>query len=111
MLGLPEDMVLDYQPNVPTEPAESPFALFLWSSEKFKRRRAILQALRSSSLFQKIPGLSSSLPRREVWAQSVLQARELVSLKLRLGWTNVQFQEAFGYMENTVQASPQYRSK
>ncbi|KAF7193638.1 Peroxisomal acyl-coenzyme A oxidase 1 [Pseudocercospora fuligena] len=94
---------------VPTEPVRSEFGLFLWGKEKFQRREEILKALQQNPIFAKVPGASASMARKDVWIHSVLQARELIALKLKHGWPDTQFQESFGFLENTVQASPQFR--
>ena len=95
--------------KIPKEPPESPFALFLWGQEKFERRRAILKAFAEDPIFSKTNVVLPSIARKDAWTRAALQARELIRLKLKHGWSRTQFQEAIRLTDNMLPVQPQFR--
>lgn len=95
--------------TVPKEPPESPFAIFLWGREKFERRRDILKAFNEDPLFCKTNVVLPSIARKDAWTRASLQARELIRLKLKHGWSRTQFQEAIKLTDNMLPVQPQFR--
>jgi hypothetical protein len=95
--------------RVPKEPKESPFTIFLWEREKFDRRATVLKELNSNPIFAKGEVVYSSIARKDVWTRTALQSRELIRLKLRNGWSNIQFMEAIRLTDNFLPVQPQFR--
>ncbi|KIW06485.1 uncharacterized protein PV09_02921 [Verruconis gallopava] len=95
--------------NIPKEPVESDFGLFLWGKEKFLRRKATLKAFATDPIFSKGEVVYASLPRKDVWARTVLQSKALIELKLREGWSHTQFMEAIKMTDNFMPVQPQFR--
>lgn len=95
--------------TIPKEPRESPFALFLWGEEKFDRRKAILKAFAEDPIFSKTNVVLPSIARKDAWTRAALQARELIRLKLKHGWSRTQFQEAIRLTDNMLPVQPQFR--
>ena len=96
--------------NIPKEPVEDPFTIFLWGGkEKFNRRRAILNAFTENPIFSKTSVVLPSLARKDAWTRSALQARELIRLKLTHDWSHVQFMEAIRLTDNFLPVQPQFR--
>src|ERR1700761_3798570 len=95
--------------NIPKEPVEGPFTLFLWGKEKFDRRKSILKAFTSNPIFSKTSVVLPSLARKDAWTRSALQARELIRIKLSQGWSHTQFMEAIRLTDNMLPVQPQFR--
>lgn len=95
--------------NIPKEPQETPFTLFLWGQEKFNRRKSILKAFTSNPAFSKTSVILPSLPRKDAWTRAALQARELIRLKLTYNWDHAQFMEAVRMTDNYLPVQPQFR--
>lgn len=97
--------------NIPLEPQESPFTLFLWGKEKFERRKTILKTFDENPIFSKRAVITPSLARKDAWTRAALQSRELINLKLKHGWSHTQFMEAIRLTDNMLPVQPQFRSK
>ena len=95
--------------KIPREPAESPFTIFLWGEEKFRRRAAILKAYSENPIFSKTSVVLPSLARKDAWTRAALQARELIKLKLSQNWSHAQFMEAIRLTDNMLPVQPQFR--
>ena len=96
--------------NIPKEPKETPFSVFLWGgNEKFQRRRILLEEFTSNPIFSKKLVTVPSLARKDAWTRAALQARELIRLKLKHGWPHVQFMEGIRLMDNMLPVQPQFR--
>lgn len=95
--------------QIPKEPIEGPFTLFLWGEERFKRRKSILKAFAANPIFSKTSVVVPSLARKDVWTRAALQARELIRLKLTEDWSHVQFMEAIRLTDNMLPVQPQFR--
>ena len=95
--------------RIPKEAVEDKFTIFLWGKEKFDRRRAILKAFTQNPIFSKSSVVLPSLPRKDAWTRSALQARELIKLKLSEGWSHAQFMEAIRLTDNFLPVQPQFR--
>jgi acyl-CoA oxidase len=95
--------------RIPKTAVESPFGLFLWGKEKFDRRKSLLEAFAANPIFSKGDVVYPSLARKDVWTRTALQSRELIRLKLKNGWPNVQFMEGIGMMDNFMPVQPQFR--
>lgn len=97
--------------SVPSQPQETPFSVFLWGGvERFQRRADILQVLTNTPVFSKDTFTPSSLARKDVWSRAVLQARKLISIKYKDGWSNPQFLEAIRMLDDSLPVLPQFRS-
>jgi acyl-CoA oxidase len=98
------------QRNIPKEPKETPFALFLWGGkEKFQRRKILLEEFTSNPIFSKELVTVPSLARKDAWTRAALQSRELIRLKLKHDWPHVQFMDAIRLMDNMLPVQPQFR--
>lgn len=95
--------------KIPKEPSESPFTIFLWGEEKFKRRASILKAFSENPIFSKTSVVLPSLARKDAWTRAALQSRELIRLKLEQNWNHAQFMEAIRLTDNMLPVQPQYR--
>ena len=96
--------------NIPIEPCEKPFSVFLWGGhEKFNRRKALLKEFTSNPIFSKKLVTVPSLARKDAWTRAALQARELIRLKLTHNWPHVQFMEAIRLTDNMLPVQPQFR--
>jgi len=92
------------------DPLESPFSLFLWGGkEKFERRKNILRSLGGDPIFSKKSIVLPSIARKDAWTRAAAQARALINLKLRHGWSHTQFQEAIKMTDNMLPVQPQFR--
>ena len=98
------------QRNIPKEPIETPFTVFLWGGkEKFDRRVSILRALSTNPTFSKSAVVLPSLARKDAWTRSAHQARELIAIKFRKSWSHTQFMEAIRLTDNMLPVQPQFR--
>lgn len=98
------------QRNIPLEPNETPFSVFLYGGkEKFERRKILLKEFTSNPIFSKKVVTVPSLARKDAWTRAALQSRELIRLKLKHGWPHVQFMEAIRLMDNMLPVQPQFR--
>ena len=95
--------------NIPKEPIETPFTLFLWGKEKFDRRKSILKAFSENPIFSKTSVILPSIARKDAWTRAAYQARELIRLKLEHGWSHTQFMEAISLTDNFLPVQPQFR--
>ena len=95
--------------KIPKEPVDSEFTTFLWGTERLNRRKSILKAFMKNPIFSKSSVVLPSLPRKDAWTRSALQARELIKLKLSEGWPHAQFMEAIRYTDNFLPVQPQFR--
>ena len=96
--------------GVVTETRETAFTVFLWGRERFQRRQEILKVFTSTPIFSKSLVTTPSLARKDVWTRAVLQARELIAVKLQRGWSHIQFIEAIGMLDDSLPVLPQFRS-
>ncbi|KAH7110929.1 acyl-CoA dehydrogenase/oxidase C-terminal [Dactylonectria macrodidyma] len=91
-------------------PQESPLSVFLWGGqEKYDRRKTILEAFLSRPVFSKSLVTTPAVARKEAYTRAVLQARELIELKLKHGWSNATFLDAVHMLEDGVPVIPQFR--
>lgn len=98
--------------NIPANPKETPFGLFLWGGkEKFERRTAILEAFGDNPIFSKKIVTTPSLARKDAWTRAAMQSRELIRLKLKHDWPHRHFMEAIRYTDNMLPVQPQFRSR
>ena len=102
-------MAASRRTQIPKEPKSDPFTIFLWGKEKFDRRKSILKAFISNPIFSKSAVVLPSLPRKDAFTRAVLQARELIKLKLAEGWSQTQFMEAINFTDNYLPVQPQFR--
>jgi hypothetical protein len=97
--------------GVVTEAREAPFTVFLWGGkERFRRRQEILKVFTSTPIFSKSLVTTPSLARKDVWTRAVLQARELIAVKLQRGWSHTQFIESIRMLDDSLPVLPQFRS-
>ncbi|KAJ3529548.1 hypothetical protein NM208_g9704 [Fusarium decemcellulare] len=97
-------------PRVHKHPQETPLAVFLWGGQdRFDRRKTILDAFLSRPVYSKSLVTTSTVSRKEAYTRAVLQARDLIELKLKLGWTNATFLDAVHMLDDGVPVIPQFR--
>jgi len=97
--------------SVPKQPQKTPFSVFLWGGvERFQRRADILKVFTNTPVFSKETFTPSSLARKDVWSRAVLQARELIAIKYKEGWSNAQFLESIRMLDDSLPVLPQFRS-
>ena len=94
---------------IPKEPIETPFSVFLWGGkEKFQRRKVFLKEFTSNPIFSKTLVTVPALARKDAWTRAALQARELIRLKLKHGWSHIHFMESLRFLE-FLPVEPQFR--
>lgn len=97
--------------NIPKEPNDTPFGVFLWGGkDRFLRRAEILKVYNSTPAFSKELFTPPSLARKDVWTRAVMQARELIAIKYKYGWDHRQFIEAIRFLDDSLPVLPQFRS-
>ncbi|KIX93956.1 uncharacterized protein Z520_10293 [Fonsecaea multimorphosa CBS 102226] len=96
--------------NIPVQPEESEFTLFLWGGEeKLERRKALLKAFIGNPVFDKKIVTPPSLARKDAWTRAALQSRELIRLKFENNWPHQHFMEAIKLTDNMLPVQPQFR--
>ena len=102
-------MAITQNRNIPKEPVETRFAVYLWGGEeKFQRRRWFLKEFTTNPIFSKTLVTVPSLARKDAWTRQALQARELIRLKLKHGWHHEHFMEALRFLD-FLPVEPQFR--
>ena len=95
--------------NIPKEPVETQFSVYLWGGrEKFQRRKRFLKEFTTNPIFSKTLVTVPSLARKDAWTRQALQARELIRLKLKHGWHHEHFMEALRFLD-FLPVEPQFR--
>ena len=90
-------------------PSTSPLAKFIWGEDFLQRRIEIIKILSENHLFD--PTINTySLSRKDLWTLRAHQAKELIDLRFKLGWSRTQFLDAIKLVGEAIPAYPQFRS-